>query len=493
MASRPFIDVMFGAFEPDQGGMPNASQPGYLTDAVNVRATTNGYRGLPTFSSFSNTVGSAGPIGTAAAIFGVSALDFFAITDVFSHLYQSSDLGSSWANVTPVSAAVTPLSQIIPFDDRVILVDQNDISVKDMTASTATVFSALGGSPPNARVGARIREHLVLGALVGASEYRVQWSAIGDPADWPTPGTSDALAKEAGEQDLPQAMGKIRALLGGEKFGIVAQEFGLTRMTYVGGSVVYEFDGYEKKYGAGAISTALGAGYTPFVQIGPSQWVWMNEQGVFTTDGYSVRNLSEGRIEVALFLNRLSHPSATMTVGIRGAYDPRRKMVIFKTNASSGQDQHLLYHLSTDRFTIAKSTDYHVLFEGPTSDTNLARVVYSMNTNRSVYSLNGNAGSTVALQTGYIEIDPGYRVQLTGAHLLGTGTSGLTLSYKASESIEACDLSQSGFTDLTAATRGQRKTGRASGQCFAFRVTGTMDESMLARGVRIYFERGDPA
>jgi hypothetical protein len=97
------------------------------------------------------------------------------------------------------------------------------------------------------------------------------------------------------------------------------------------------------------------------------------------------------------------------------------------------------------------------------------------------------------MQTGYIEIDPGYRVQLQGAHLLGTSTGDLTLAYKAAATASACDMSQSGFTSLTAAPLGQKKTARANSQYLAFRVTGTGSESQLIRGIRVYYTRGEEA
>ena len=84
-------------------------------------------------------------------------------------------------------------------------------------------------------------------------------------------------------------------------------------------------------------------------------------------------------------------------------------------------------------------------------------------------------------------------MQLQSAHILGTGTGSLTLSYKTAATSADCDVSQSGFTSMTAAPLGQKKTGRASAQYIAFRITGTGAESQLIKGIRVYFERAEPA
>src|SRR5262249_43240705 len=123
--------------------------------------------------------------------------------------------------------------------------------------NSATIFASLAGSPPTAAHAAKVREHVVLGQLTATDPYGLQWCEIGNPSNWPTPGTSDALAKEAGTQTLGARYGRIEAVRGGEKFGLVWQSGAVTRMTYVGGSTVYEFDTFDTKIGSG--SAAYGA------------------------------------------------------------------------------------------------------------------------------------------------------------------------------------------------------------------------------------------
>lgn len=501
MASRPFVDIIFGEYAPDFGGMPRADDPGYLVDALGVRVTPNGYRAQPSFTSFGNAVGTTTNLGTCAAILtDISGLDFFAITNSIQ-IHQSSDLGVSWSNVSPAAATVNTKTQIVQWDRSVILINLSGLAYKDMVGATATQFvvipDAATGGVAGATVGARVRDHLVVGNVnTGFDQlpYTVQWCAIGDFTDWPTPGTSEALAKEAGTQDLTSAFGAITGILGGEKFGIVVQQFGLTRMTYVGGSTVYEFDTYEKKVGSGAESSDAGAGRVPFVQVGPSLWVWTNEQGCFVTDGYSVQPVSSGKIDEALFLDSISHDSGPLLRAGRGVYDERRGHVILTTKGGSSADQSLCYDVKTGAFTFCTGTDYNILFNGPASATDLTRTIYALGTDRILRKRTAAAGA-IALQTGYIELVPGNNVQVTGAHLLGAGVPGsLALSYKATSSLGSVDVAQTGFTSLIAPTRGMKSTGRPpNNQFFSFRVTGTGAESQLIRGIRVYYENAEPA
>lgn len=104
---------------------------------------------------------------------------------------------------------------------------------------------------PEAYVCATVRDFVVLGGLVqvGATLYDVQWSAIGDPTDWPTPDTDDARAKQSGRQSMVEKFGYVTGIAGNDFYGYVFQERAITKMTYVGGDVVFSFDTFEESRG----------------------------------------------------------------------------------------------------------------------------------------------------------------------------------------------------------------------------------------------------
>lgn len=496
MSGIEFVDIPFGPYLPDLGGAPNADVPGYLTDATGVRLTPSGYRGTPTFAD----VASATAVGTdpnAMQAWGVfepaGTRAFFVFNFIDAKIYESIDDGVTWGDVTPAAgAALGNAGDVFTFETETLYVSASRAPLAKVTFSgTGTKFTDLPGSPPVAYCGAQVRQHVVLGGLVATSSSALRWCAIGDSHDWPTPGTADAAAKEAGTEELPASLGRVFKILGGEKIGIAVQSSGLTRMTYEGGDAVYAFDTYETKIGAGNGNF----GFPAFATDG-NIWYWKSELGFFATDGYSVNPLSEGKISDAIFNDLISHPLAAQTQYIvSAAFDLHRRSVVF---GGPGGDYQLCYRPDNGSFTWMNEAAVHYLFSQVSPSSFLGKtagnVVYNINqSNRKLQALSGST-PTVAIQTGYIEVDPGYSVQLQGAHLLGAGVPGsLAIAYKASANYAACDVSQSGFTSLTANTRGMKNTGRASSQFFSFRITGTGSEAQLVRGIRVFFTRDVPS
>ena len=93
----------------------------------------------------------------------------------------------------------------------------------------------------------RVNEFIVLGQF--DNPYTVRWCAIGDATDWPTPATDDARSKQAGEQTFPVEYGIVTGIAGNDFYGYVFQEKAITKMTYVGGDVVFAFDTFEESRG----------------------------------------------------------------------------------------------------------------------------------------------------------------------------------------------------------------------------------------------------
>lgn len=494
MSNTPYVDIIFGPYEPDWGGLPRQEMQGYLVDAVGVRMTPNGYRGMPTFADVTSATAIGGASFTsahAANFYTLTNVAFF-VVDGNAKIWESRAEGTdTWEDVTPAAGTLDQFGDFLRFADDVIYVCSSRAPIsKDLAAAHATDFASLAGSPPTAKAGARIGQHVVLGQL-STDPYAIQTSAFGDHEDWPTPGTADARSKQAITESLNSEFGVVQWVLGGEKFGIVMQEHAMTRMTYVGGSRVYEFDIYERSIGSGSQ-------YARPATDG-RLWYTYNESGVYATDGYSAKNISDGKIDESLFLDTIGHPLGTqISSAFSSAFDARRGLVLFGGKAyGGGTSYQLAYSVAEGQFSLLSETNRMVFFQGYRVDgtKNLdGRQIYNVNgSNRKLQRLSAAGTPTIAMQTGYVEIDPGYNVQLQSAHLLGTGTGSLTLAYKTAASSAACDVSQSGFTSMTAAGLGQKKTARATAQYMAFRVTGTGAESQLIRGIRVYYTRAQPA
>lgn len=96
---------------------------------------------------------------------------------------------------------------------------------------------------------ATINQFIVIALSAVADQFTVQWCAIGDPTSWPTPNTDAARAVQAGSQELPNKFGVVTALAGGDFYGYVFQERAITKMTYVGGDIVFAFDTFSEGVG----------------------------------------------------------------------------------------------------------------------------------------------------------------------------------------------------------------------------------------------------
>ncbi len=90
----------------------------------------------------------------------------------------------------------------------------------------------------------RINRFLVVGA-----GYTVRWNAIDDVTDWPTPNTDAARAVQAGQQTMSPEYGWVTAVSGNDFFGYVFQERAITKLTYIGGDIVFAFDTFEEDRG----------------------------------------------------------------------------------------------------------------------------------------------------------------------------------------------------------------------------------------------------
>lgn len=478
-----YVDIMLGPYLPDLGGSPNPQVPGYLVQVDGVHPVPAGLKAIPVFLDLTSTTAVTGTTyGRIHAVEVGSTIAIFACTSTSgptnTRFHQTNNSGVSWSDVEGPSGAPGLWPDFCQFDDLIIAVSLARVpQSKTLTAAVGTAFADLAGSPPTGATIARVRDHVVIGNL-STDPYSVQWGAIGDPETWPTPGTADARSKQAGTQALPIELGKITKVVGGEKFGLIFQQRGITRMTYVGGSAVFEFDTFERRAGTGYADSDTADVVMiphPVVDTG-GLFVWPNSiSGLYVTDGYSIRKVSLGKFD--------SYFSIGTTPWWSSAYDARRRCAVFVSNNPGA---YLSYAPETDQASFGNDSSVASICSYP-SAANPGLLNLSQSFKLQIQ--NSATQQTLRVQTGCIEPEPGYRVQLTGATLLGPSTSGLTLEYKSVATQSDCDTSTSGITSMTAASRGDSRTARADAPYFAFRITGAGNSSQLLRGIRMFYEK----
>jgi len=99
----------------------------------------------------------------------------------------------------------------------------------------ASVFTDLGGSPPNGFYFCDTVRDFVVFARQNGGYNRVQWSALGAPEDW-TP----SAVTQADFQDILDE-GPIEGFVGGE-YGIIFFKHAIYRMSYIGPPAIFQFD-----------------------------------------------------------------------------------------------------------------------------------------------------------------------------------------------------------------------------------------------------------
>lgn len=205
-------------------------------------------------------------------------------------------------------------------------------------------FSAISGAPKAAAVWA-LRNFVMCGDIGGVSPvpYRIRWSAINDGSDWPTPGSTDAQIKQAGEQDMRAQSGRVMAIRGSD-FAIIFQEEAITRATYVGGALVWQFDPIDEQRGLIAPRSA--------VQVGRVVY-FLAKDGFYATDGSGASQaIGYGKVD-RWFFNELN---ATNIHRVTGAHDPERQVIIwsFPSTSSDGTpDREIIYNYAEQRWTNA--------------------------------------------------------------------------------------------------------------------------------------------
>lgn len=336
--------VKYGKWLPD---IPELDNPG-LTEALNVLPVARSYVPYRPLSTQEGPLASR-PYGA------ISVVDSDANTILYAgtatDLYQRSV--ATWTNKS--TAATYTLSTLdywrfVQFDDFVVATSFSDVPQK-LTIGDAGDFDDLAdtGTAPNARQVGVIGRFVVLGdiddPIDGRMPSAIQWSAIDDATDWPTPDTADARTKQSGRQIQNGAGGPITGIEGDEQFGIIFQRSRIARATYVGGDIVFQFDNIDTSRGCicpNGIAT-----------IGKRRY-FIASDGFYVTDGVNVEPIGDGQVDQWFLENwDQTYPERVCT-----AVDLTRKIIYWAFPASGntgGQPNALIiYNYVEQRWTHAE-------------------------------------------------------------------------------------------------------------------------------------------
>jgi len=297
-----------------------------------------------------------------------------------------------------------------------------------------TNFSALGGSPPNARHIAVLRDFVVLGNVkIGGTPYpnRVYWSAINNSTDWTV-----ASATQCDYQDLQGPGGWVQKVVGGD-YGLVFQERAIWRMTYVGSPEIFRFDLIERARGAFAPQSVIGWGQMVF---------FLSDDGFYQiVGGAAAVPIGEGKID-RYFLSDLQ---TSYSYKISAAIDPVRKNVMWAypgSGATNGTPNKILcYNWVAQKWTLISGVTVEAFVrygaQGYTLDqldtvstsldalgasldsrtwTGGAMTLAGFDTNHKLNTFSGTAMSAT-VDTGEYELNPARKTKIIGVRPLVDG------------------------------------------------------------------------
>lgn len=187
--------------------------------------------------------------------------------------------GPTWTACT--GAAVTPSSpmqwEFAQYGNYVLAASLNN-ELRQVLIGGGMDFAAITDAPKSNCVGV-VRNFVMCGDINdptdGLQNARVRWSAIDDPLLWPLAGTSAAEAVQSDQQDLRSEDGAVRAIFATD-VGIIFQERSITRASYVGTPLIFQFDSIDDSRGL--------VGRYAAAQVGRAVY-FLSEDGFFVTDG----------------------------------------------------------------------------------------------------------------------------------------------------------------------------------------------------------------
>lgn len=395
---------MFKEWLPDQ---PSLDNPGLL-EAENCLPRDGHYKPF-------KALGSANLNALASEPLGGLVTDLYTYVGLNTSLQRSTTVLGTWTDYSQGTSYATANAWSFARFDDLVMAANGVIVPQAQTLGSVSDFANLattGTAPVSAIVG-RIGQFAFVGDTSSA-DYHVQWSAIDDARNWPTPDTVTANSVQAGQQYLNPEWGRVTGIIGGDQFGIIFQVGGLTRVTYVGGSVAFQFDEIE-----GAKGTRFP---WSIVNLGNS-WYYISDAGFCVTNGVTSVQFAAGKFDAYFWENSyIGEPRR-----IRGAVDPNKKIIFWQfpsTNATAYADRIIAYNYETGNATLCEQ-NLNCLLSDPEAvpDSNLTMIAF--NTSHEGCKFNGSNQITT-ITTGEVSFNLGGRAFVQGVKPLVNLAAGAT-------------------------------------------------------------------
>ena len=249
-------------------------------------------------------------------------------------LYNAGSGASSWSNVSGATYAIgaDEFWNFAQFGDNVIASNIDD-GAQSFTLNSSVTFGALSASAPKWRYAAVARDFLLTGNINdttsngdGLRPQRVWWPAIGDPTNWPAPGSSSAVQVQSDFQDIAGDQGWLTGIvpnLGPVDWAIFFER-AVFRAMYVGAPDIIGF------YPAHGLRGCVAPGSIAQTEAGA---IYLGPDDFYLFDGQNSVGIGYGKIAKTFYAD----VNQTYLGRITSTVDPVNKLywVAYPSGASS--------------------------------------------------------------------------------------------------------------------------------------------------------------
>jgi len=335
--------VQFGDWIPDQ---PTIA--GGMADVNNVIPQAVGYGAISSAVDLSNDAGEnlnasfAGKFNTTTQLFAGGD------TKLFLYDGATQDLNNVSKSGNYAGAGRWKFAQF----GNVVLAVNNANKVQAWTVGSSSNFADVDANAPIAKYIAVVRDFVVTANLdSGTNPNKVQWSDINDETTWVSGTTS-----QADYQIMPDG-GNITGITGGE-FGLIFAERSVSRMSYVGSPLFFQFDTISR--GLGCIAEGSVAQYGNISYF-------LSDDGFYSCDGQTVRGIGTEKIDRYFFKNADLSKIDTMS----SAVDPIKNIVVWNYPNNSGGRSLIIYNWQLDKWSKSDTTSVDYISSLATSGVTL--------------------------------------------------------------------------------------------------------------------------